>query len=311
MGIRVKFPTSATKCKEDEEGKTREILGSMGINLDIACEMCGQAMKSISHVLGDYIVAKNFWKLLGISSKHHDFFLLDLEEWMRVNYSSNSISKHHQLSWKIVFPFGLWQLWNQRNSFLFSASTITRNIQNICIKKSAEFFAVVGDKPNKHPIVNIQVKWNKPPVGWLKLSTDGSAIGNSGLVGGGELIHNENGDWVMGFARSLDITPGVMAELWALKDSPTLASQLRISSICEDLDAELIFLLLTNYIINNLMLDPLLDDCRTLLWAQRTVGATLFGEYTSVEWTEAEKKRSRHLVLWSRNHDYSTLTWKD
>lgn len=67
-------------------------------------------------------------------------------------------------------------------------------------------------------------------MGWLKLNTDGSAIGNFGLASGGELIHNENGDWVMGFARSLGITFGVMAELCALKDGPTLASQLRISS---------------------------------------------------------------------------------
>ena len=64
----------------------------------------------------------------------------------------------------------------------------------------------------------------------------------------------------MGFARSLAITSRVMAEFWALKDGLTLASQLRISSICVELDAELIVLLLTNYSINNLMLEPLFDD---------------------------------------------------
>ena len=63
----------------------------------------------------------------------------------------------------------------------------------------------------------------------------------------------------------LDITPGVVAELWPLKDGLTLASQLRISSIWVELDAEFIVLLLTNYSINNLRLEFLLDDCRTLL----------------------------------------------
>ena len=63
-----------TKCKEDEEGKTREILGSMGINLDTACEMCGQATKSISHVfsvrtyvshlLGTYVTILYNWFIL-------------------------------------------------------------------------------------------------------------------------------------------------------------------------------------------------------------------------------------------------------
>ena len=102
-------------------------------------------------------------------------------------------------------------------------------------------------------------------MGWVKLNMDGSTIGNSRLVGGGGLICNEHGDWVMGFAISLGITFGVMVELWSLKDGLMLASQLRISSICVELDAELIVLLLTNYSINNLMLEPLLYDCRTLL----------------------------------------------
>lgn len=102
-------------------------------------------------------------------------------------------------------------------------------------------------------------------MGWLKLNTDGSAVGNSGIAGGGGLIRNENGDWIMGFAKSLGITSGVMAELWALKYSLTLASQLRIADLCVEFDAELIVLLLNNYLINNLMLEPLLGDCKTLL----------------------------------------------
>ena len=56
-----------------------------------------------------------------------------------------------------------------------------------------------------------------------------------------------------------------MAELWALKDGLTLSSQLRIADICVEFDAELIVLLLNNYSINNIMLEPLLGDCRTLL----------------------------------------------
>ena len=35
-----------------------------------------------------------------------------------------------------------------------------------------------------------------------------------------------------------------------------------------------------------------------------------FGEYVSAEWTGA-KKRSRHLVLWFRNHVYSAIKWNN
>ena len=41
------------------------------------------------------------------------------------------------------------------------------------------------------------------------------------------------------------------------------------------------------------------------LWAQRM----MCGEYTSAAWIKAEK-RSPHLVLCSRNHEYSTFMWK-
>ena len=114
-------------------------------------------------------------------------------------------------------------------------------------------------------IVGVGGGFQPTPVGWLNLNIDGSAIGNLGVTGGGGLIRNENDDWIMGFARSLGITSGVMAELWALKDGLTVASLLRIADICVKLDAELIVLLLNNYSINNLMLEPLLGDCRTLL----------------------------------------------
>lgn len=69
----------------------------------------------------------------------------------------------------------------------------------------------------------------------------------------------------MGYARSQGITSRVKAELWALKDGLTLNTQLRISSIFVELDVELIVLLLNNYSINNLMLEPQLNNCKTLL----------------------------------------------
>ena len=36
-----------------------------------------------------------------------------------------------------------------------------------------------------------------------------------------------------------------------------------------------------------------------------------FREYASTKWTKVKKQRSHHLVLWSRNHGYSILAWKD
>lgn len=58
----------------------------------------------------------------------------------------------------------------------------------------------------------------------------------------------------------------------------------------------LIVLLLTNYTINNLMLEPMLDDCRTLLWVQHVVDAAFFGEYASAELWAQEGEGGREGV---------------
>ena len=69
----------------------------------------------------------------------------------------------------------------------------------------------------------VAVGWEKPPVGWAKLNSDGSALGNPGRAGGGGVIRDHNGKWLKGYARSFGSTNNCMAELWALRDGLLLA----------------------------------------------------------------------------------------
>ena len=41
------------------------------------------------------------------------------------------------------------------------------------------------------------------PLGWWKLSTDGSPIGNPGKAGAGTIIRDHNGSWVIGSYRHI------------------------------------------------------------------------------------------------------------
>ena len=50
-------------------------------------------------------------------------------------------------------------------------------------------------------------------MGWLKLNTDGAANGVMGLVGGGGVVRDENGNWVIGFSRRLGNASSFLAEL--------------------------------------------------------------------------------------------------
>jgi hypothetical protein len=59
----------------------------------------------------------------------------------------------------------------------------------------------------------------------------------------------------------------VMAEVWALKECLVLAKIMGFPSICIEVDAEMIVLMLNNTSRTNLVMEPLSSDCRNLLQA--------------------------------------------
>ena len=70
------------------------------------------------------------------------------------------------------------------------------------------------------------IRWEKPRAGWLTLNSDGSVASTVGPVGGGGLVRDENGEWVMGFARRIGNASSYLAELWALRDGLQLCLQI-------------------------------------------------------------------------------------
>ena len=85
-------------------------------------------------------------------------------------------------------------------------------------------------------------------------------------AGGGGLIRDHKGDWVASFSRSLGCTNSFIAELWALRDGLILAKDLNFNSLIVELDVKSVVQLMNNDFANMLM-EPLLTDCRTFLRA--------------------------------------------
>ena len=88
------------------------------------------------------------------------------------------------------------------------------------------------------------------------------------------MLQCSNGNWIDGFARKLGTVSSTMAELWALKDGLALAKQLNLLNVNIELDAEPILHLLSNPTTVNLMLEPLLNNCRTLIRAMPNCSVT-------------------------------------
>ena len=184
---------------------------------------------------------------------------------MKRNCQSPTRTPYGILPWKVLFPFGIWQLWFHHNNIVFCNGKRNENLLTQCIGRSTEFFALVPKSSTKPTRVLTKVKWFKPVVGGFKLKTDGSARGSSGLARGGGLIRNNDGNWFTGFARAMRNTCCEMTELWALKDGLTLALQLGIVNLTVEINADMLIFLLNNHSCSNLLMEPLLSDCRNLL----------------------------------------------
>ena len=76
-----------------------------------------------------------------------------------------------------------------------------------------------------------QIQWKRPSHGWVKLNTDGSSLGNPGPAGGGGVIRDEEGAWIVGFARNIGITSSYLAELWASRDGLVLCMNRKFNAV--------------------------------------------------------------------------------
>ena len=244
---------------------TCDVLAHRGISLPQHCSLCHSSIETITHVLGDCPVAHGFWLWLGVPGSTVHFFTSSFSCWLEQNCTSNAHSVQHRLPWKILFPFAIWQLWLHHNQFLFSKGTIDTGFLHKCVTKGVEFAALVPNHLFRTPCIPKSIKWLKPAAGWVKLNTDGAYSSSRGLAGGGGLLRDSNGNWIHGFACFLGNCSSTIAELWALKDGLSLALSLGFSLISIKLDAEMVVLLLKNPSTINLVMEPLLSDCRNLL----------------------------------------------
>ena len=94
----------------------------------------------------------------------------------------------------------IWSIWYSRNIIIFHDEflPISHAIRSICrAVKEVEFFKLghmsnsvadlsilarfrIAAIPHKHP-VTFPVQWFPPPNGWLKINSDGAALGSPGI----------------------------------------------------------------------------------------------------------------------------------
>lgn len=114
-----------------------------------------------------------------------------------------------------------------------------------------------------HPIYfTSKQTYPKLSVGWFKLNADGSTKGNTIRVGRGNLICNEEGNWVKGLSKTIGHALSVMVA----------AREPQIQNLIVELDAmELVLALNYNELCHNIPIRSIVNDCKSL--AQVSIGA--------------------------------------
>ena len=191
---------------------------------------------------------------------------------------------------------------------MFRTSKVDHLILKRCIQVNAEIFSIGMEAKVKNPKTIIPIGWEKPLEGWMKLNLDGSALGNLGRAGGGGIIRDHEGDWIRGYARALGNTNSIVAELRALRDGLNLARDLRLNNLIIELDALCVVILMNND-SENLLMKPLLTDCKNL-WKAISNKQVIYTYHEANQCTDALAKLganslSSFVVFW--NH---RLWWK-
>ena len=96
----------------------------------------------------------------------------------------------------------------------------------------------------------------------MKLNTDGASSGSLGLVGGRGVIRDEEGNWVIGYARRIGLANSFITKLWALRDGLFLCLQAHIQDVIIEMDAKAIVDAFFHQKNSKSIISSLMDDCR-------------------------------------------------
>ncbi|GLT37826.1 hypothetical protein SLA2020_121150 [Shorea laevis] len=243
---------------------TKDMLYDWGIGDSNLCPVCNTSLETIDHVFRECLFASLLWEVFtphSVLSLNHE---LSFQAWLKTNCCLQS--EFNGVKWNTMFSFIIWSIWYFRNQRLHHGKKVNIHLakDSIC-SKVAEFQNSLSMQEAPKSRCCINVCWNFPPIGVIKLNTDGAANSSSGQAGAGGVFRDHRGHWLLGYTRNIGHTNSLAAELWAIRDGLSLAVERGFTKIIVETDSKVAVTLLNSNYINFHPLATLLDDCRALL----------------------------------------------
>ena len=185
-------------------------------------------------------------------------------ERLEKNGRENHAIPQSPIPWRYTFLFAIWVIWLKSNSWVFPNKKSHNSEAAEIRHRTLEFYLCVLSLRKPPRLIEKHIRWERPNQGWMKLNTDSSSLGNPGIAGGGGVVRNEHGKWIVGFLRKIGRTTSYVAEQWALRDGLNLCLAKDFLVVEVELDAKCVVNALSSPNQSNVNQSALLDDCRQL-----------------------------------------------
>ena len=223
------------------------------------------SLETTIHILRDCPQVREIWyqspRILPLS-----FFCMPLQDWLRYNATLDRAIPHH-IPWQVFLPFTCWKLWLTRNERIFKhQSRSQHNLLYSSVQATTEFHFLVGSINQTPSLIPQIIRWHTPPYPYLKLNTDGSALGNPSLACAGGVLRDHWDWWISSFSLHVGLATNNMAEMVAVRQGLEMAWNMGSKYLQLEMDSKVVLTWLTNTCVNyptNMM--PLICDCRNLL----------------------------------------------
>ncbi|XP_010495246.1 PREDICTED: uncharacterized protein LOC104772313 [Camelina sativa] len=189
-------------------------LKNRGIRLEDRCQLCGQLDETINHVLFQCFGARQVWALSDYPSPEFGYDKGSVFSNLH-HLLINRDNKHWPSQLRKSFPWIIWRIWKNRNSFLFENKFFSPPDSVIKIRDEVEEWFIAqrldinGELSQESTIVPVhhttQVRsepealsrrndiWKPPPLSRVKCNVGVSWSRRNQLVGGAWVLRDERG----------------------------------------------------------------------------------------------------------------------
>ncbi|XP_021802933.1 uncharacterized protein LOC110747027, partial [Prunus avium] len=274
---------------------TRERLRSKGIQGDVGvCGLCGAREETLHHVLLDCSFTALIWQNSPLQTEWRDHDTRDLNGWLEHILMGGDRHKT-----ELLFML-IWNLWNERNTVVWTAKRRSPcEVVDGAVRLLQEF---KEHQPTMlQPLSRAQAKWQKPPLGAIKINVDGALHVQTGSGGGGIMARDSAGCFVAARAcRFSHVSSLEHAEILALRAAILFSHDLGPGPKIIEGDAQGVIQTVQTAHEDRSILSFLFSDCKFLLSQL---------ENTSIQFAFREANRVAHRLARLAITLPGTLTW--